>query len=380
MEITLSPSDPVGTLDRVMRTFREPGTVYILRPGRYTTRGSWAFPESGYVSQAPGTTLRAEGTGKALISLAADAQRADANGIRAQRNLEVWNVGAGASIKGITFDGCEELFRDANPKKAWFVTVGVRAYGAISIEDWEVTGLRGGYAALAGTGLDNEAFCLSMIGEEGGSVIRRGRVYGCAPNSYVTALNIGHRGPKPARSIVEDVNVDVAEGNWMALGVNQNVHVNRFFLDGGCRNGVYNDTGSTLDVTVEGSVFLGVDRLVSLVAPPLAEGRGPRGNVHLKGVTASIVGDWKGESRGVELWDQAPTTMAPATMGPVVLTDCEIEAAGTFFAAATFGRELRSVLYLDCILPDYRISGPASSALVMNCRRKDGQAPDLLTQ
>ncbi len=351
MRIHIQPTDPPQTLDRVASTFRDGAVEIVLAPGEYWTGGAWGAGANWERMQAPGVLLRPD-NGTAKVSLADSAPRSLDGKPRPERDLRVWTYGHGARIQGITFDGRQAAFPDH------FVTAGVRGVGGSEFEDVWVTGLRGRYKSPDKPGI--EAFGISSIGPDGGSRWRRCGVKDCAENAYVSAFNVGHTGPSPARSELEKCVAEPGVGNWMGYGVNQNVDLI------GCSSKnvvahVYNDTAETNSILVDGGRATRVQKLLSLVS---VDGSAKRG-VTMSGVDCELVPDGKGDAWVIELWNQSNR---PADLGDILMEQLSIEssAARTHVAIAS-PSAVRPVVVLSSRLPGSLVAPFHSSVLLRRC-------------
>lgn len=240
MKLVLSKSDlerDPNLFDWACANVRAPGSEIVVEPGSVAvTRGTWAFPEHGYLTVASDVTLRMTG---AELRLSADAVRTTNSQLRPERDLNVLWLGAGALVVGGRFDG---RFAD---HPGWNVS-GLRFYGRYHIEGAEIIGLSGNRSV-------KESFAISSEGATGGSVVRNVRVHSCneSADAYVSGIYVGGTTDNGSDSLVENCSVNLG---WHGQFAYSSTYATRFRnCYGKAARYWYTDTGPGRAVIENGS-------------------------------------------------------------------------------------------------------------------------------
>lgn len=214
------------------------GDVITLEPGReYTTRGAWAFHETGFISVPSGVTIIATG---ATITLKYPVTSTNGNE-RPDRDLQLLWCGEEVVIEGGTWDAGG----DAHP--GWHCG-GLRFHGRFEIRNAKIIGLSGSRNSGTPSG-EVESFAISSKGQTAGSIVERVRVNLCKtwhPDDYVSGIFVGSTGKQKssAPSLVVGCEVDLGEYGQFAYACNHDTRFKQCI--GKASRGFYNDTGDTV--------------------------------------------------------------------------------------------------------------------------------------
>lgn len=197
MKITLEPKelerDP-NLFDWALRTARRPGDQIIVLPGATAlTRGSWAFPEFGWIGLADRVSLNLTGS---ILRLSPGAVLQTDGVERPSKDLNLLWIGAGSSITGGVLDANYHEF------PGWSCG-GVRAFGNCLLKKLEIIGLSGSRKL-------KESFAFSAQGATGGTIISEVTVEKCKvddADSYVSGIYVGATEDNGVHSIVEGCEV-----------------------------------------------------------------------------------------------------------------------------------------------------------------------------
>lgn len=325
--VTLDRGD---SLDAALTKYREPDTTFVLPPNsEFETKGAWGMP--GHRSLAP--FCRIEGNGSRII-LSREPARAPGGVVRPDRDLQVFTAGRGAQIVETEFHGRQDAFVDrTDPRKTWFVTAALRTDAGVTIEGVMVGHCRGSKTPVGTLSNEIEAFPIASVGPEGGSSWENVRVANCPARSYISAATLSHQGDNPLVSTIDDLTVEVGEGNWYGLGIGKNLIVRNLSVLGGFERGVYNDTDGTVNVNISNSSFRDVVYVLSLITPngvPIAQW-GACGKQQVMLTSSEII--FRAASSATdtnrwlaELWNVNPNSTS--VVGGVAFCDLEIAQAG----------------------------------------------------
>jgi hypothetical protein len=197
MKITLEPKelerDP-NLFDWALRTARSPGDQIVVLPGATAlTRGSWAFPEFGWIGLADRVSLNLTGS---ILRLSPGAVLQTDGVERPSKDINLLWIGDGSSIKGGVLDANYHEF------PGWSCG-GVRAFGRCTLEKLTIMGLSGS------RGLQ-ESFAFSAQGATGGTIISEVAVEKCKvddADSYVSGIYVGATEDNGEESTVKNCNV-----------------------------------------------------------------------------------------------------------------------------------------------------------------------------
>lgn len=336
-------------LDHAIADNRRPGTEFVLSAGIHWTRGTWAHGANWERMLAPGCSILPV-DGPWTIKLHPDAPRSLDGNTRPEKDVRAFTAGEGFRMVGGRIDGNQAALPDVR------VTSALRAFAG-EIKDMAFSGCRGDYGAKV------EAFPLSFHGPGASRLGGKTRIDGCAANSYVSALNLGHVGGD-GMTEVDDVGVDIGDGNWFAFGVNERIHIWHGHVIGRLKHLVYNDTDRTDDILIEciGAPH-GVERVLALIVKPQSPTW--KGNVVLSNIACPVLDDGAGDARIVEVWDQ---TNAQLLTGPVLVKDSQFisSAPRVWAVSAVTGSRAPLVVATSEIPTRAAINGPGT---ILNCIR-----------
>lgn len=313
-------------LDKVLKMARSPGDRIVLSPGLVTyTRGSWAFPEFGWIGLANGvslTTADPKSVDRGVVVLSEEAVKETTGKIRVSRDINVLWAGAGTFISRIDFD-C-----NGNNHPGWNCG-GLRFHGQFAVIDCNITG-------LSGTLGQQEVFAISAQGETGRSKVAGVRVYDCLvdrPASYVSGIYLGASEPG-AESSVSDCDVDLGVNGWFAYSsTNQTLFLR---CKGRAQRWWHTDTENGVAQIQECSGESSYAVISSVCA-----GGNPERRIYV--LDSKFEG---GEGRFVEWWDKAGSQT-----GFVLFRDCSLSAKYDVASDAKRG----SLVFTGC-KSDYRQS------------------------
>lgn len=189
-------------LDKVLKMARSPGDRIVLSPGLVTyTRGSWAFPEFGWIGLASGVDLLGSGS---QVVLSPEAIKETNGKVRPSKDINVLWAGVDTEVTNVRFD-CNGA---SHP--GWNCG-GLRFHGKFAVRGCDITG-------LSGTLDQQEVFAISAQGETGGSNVASVRVFDCLvdrPASYISGIYIGASEPGED-NLVSDCDVNLGANGWFA--------------------------------------------------------------------------------------------------------------------------------------------------------------------
>lgn len=336
-------------LDHAIADNRRPGTEFVLSAGVHWTRGTWAHGANWERMLAPGCSILPK-DGPWTIMLHPDAPRSHDGNARPEKDVRAFTAGEGFRMVGGRVCGNQAALSDVR------VTSALRAFHG-EIEDMAFGGCRGDYGAQV------EAFPLSFHGPGASRMRGKTRIDDCAAISYVSALNLGHVGGTGLTE-VENVSVDIGDGNWFAFGVNERVRINQGSVAGRLGHLVYNDTDRTDDVCISNVVVIGgVERVLALIVKPQSPTW--KGNVVLSSIACDVLDDGAGDARIVEVWDQ---TGAQLLTGPVLVKDSAFTSSATrvWAVSAVTGSRAPLVVATSEIPTRAAVNGPG---IILNCIR-----------
>lgn len=336
-------------LDHAIADNRRPGTEFVLSAGVHWTRGTWAHGANWERMLAPGCSILPK-DGPWTIKLHPDAPRSLDGNPRPEMDVRAFTAGEGFYMASGRIDGNQAALPDVR------VTSALRAFRGTT-EDMAFCGCRGDYGA------EVEAFPLSFHGPGASRLKGETRIDYCASDAYVSALNFGHVGGTGVTE-VENVNVDIGDGNWFAFGVNERVRIHKGIVVGRLRHLVYNDTDRTDDVIVSNVVVIGgVERVLALIVKPQSPTW--KGNVVLSRIECDVLDDGAGDARIVEVWDQ---TNAQLLTGPVLVKDSTFTSSAprVWAVSAVTGSRAPLVMATSAIPIWAAVNGPGT---ILNCIR-----------
>lgn len=336
-------------LDHAIADNRRPGTEFVLAAGIHWTRGTWAHGANWERMLAPGCSILPK-DGPWTIKLHPDAPRSLDGNPRPEKDVRAFTAGEKFYMAAGRIDGNQVALPDVR------VTSALRAFAG-ETEDMAFSGCRGDYGAQV------EAFPLSIHGPGASRLGGKTRIDDCASNAYVSALNLGHVGGA-GMTEVENVSVDIGDGNWFAFGVNERVYIAKGEVHGRLKHLVYNDTDRTDDVVIQNICALqGVERVLALIVKPQSPTW--KGNVVLSNIACPVLDDGAGDARIVEVWDQ---TGAQLLTGPVLVKDSEFTSSAprVWAVSVVTGSRAPLVVATSEIPARSAVNGPGT---VLNCIR-----------
>lgn len=310
MKITLTAADlekRPELFDWALKTFRAPGDEIALDDGALApTKGSWAFPEFGYIQLADRVTLTLKPSARVILSK--DAVRETDGHPRLAKDLNLLWVGANCIISGGTFDANYQ----AHP--GWNCG-GIRFHGPFSGRNFDVVG-------LSGTQNVQETFVLSGNGATGGTEIEYVRAHSCdteRADSYVSGIYMGATEDNGKPNTVRACSVDLGPNGWFAYS---STYATTF---DGCTGSAarfwYTDTGPGIATLVK---CVGTSSYSSIGCVAV--------NDQIREVTAIDCAFLSPEGRTVEWWDKEGRNI-----GFVVFDRCRLESKFGVASAALGG-------------------------------------------
>lgn len=234
---------PPGTLDPFLRGYRSPGTRFVLGPGRYETRGAWAFEDLDFCMLAPGCVLSGDPYGGTILAMSDPFERPGSP------YFEM--LTGGARSAGTSSGLVVEHLTLVAPVRP---TVALHLWTSRSrVRQVRVTGLNGNRALQPGEGfgiLINHAHRADVDGQhciESCSVDLR-------PGAYASGIYLG-LDPRPGvhlgSSVVRDCAVTVEQGGSAHCGFGVG---SRSVIEGctvtGCERPFFADTRSGIDSVI----------------------------------------------------------------------------------------------------------------------------------
>jgi len=238
--------------DAIFKANREP-TTFILHPGEYFTRGSWAFAGiPGYALLAPNCHLvGANGSEATFLSLDPGYERLlDGKDPGYVETV----IGGGNQVSGSNQMVVTGLTIDASA--AQVPSSGIHTYsGGTTISDVRVVGVRGTWGAAEGFGiLVNDA----AVARNGGNRVSGCRVefYGQGDESYWNGIYLGSVDERGAPNVIENCFVTAeiipnAKRGHTCFAANLNTTV-RNCSGSGCHRWFFCDTANVGNLEITG--------------------------------------------------------------------------------------------------------------------------------
>ncbi|TXH46075.1 MAG: hypothetical protein E6Q97_30335 [Desulfurellales bacterium] len=324
-------------------------TAYRLMPGTYFTQGCWAHPK--FATLFSGDALIGT-TGVNIylsspVTVTNGTKRPDLHVIGAGSPFE---AGAECRIENVSILGLD-YESEADDR---FVTSGLRCYGQnCLVRNVEVNGLRGSYDPVQTVSgkIALEAFGISFETGQGCRAIDCRVDAHSEQNDYVSAFSA-------APCLFDGVVFDrcAARGAYQhaAFTVYANT-VLRNCRSGGFAYGIYNDTGTIFDVSVDGGFFECNRVGLGLVATFPA---GAKRSVWVNGARFMFP-KWQSPPVGIELI--AKPNVPDLEFSDIAVTRCLFESESRFTLVSTDApaRLLKLIRVSDSIVPlDTRLNAP----------------------